>query len=856
MVRSRSLWAISAFTFAALVGAQDYSYPSLNLTQDACSDYPTGYPTEVTVTETEIETETETKTKTETETETETEIKTKTETETETDTETETCTVTVPTTLFETVTVFTISTKNYTQSVSITVTDEDTVTKETTTTDYTTDYTTTTTTELYTKSYVTTTTVCYGDTPTSSSTIDDTTTTTTTWTTTTITSCPWDCEGTVAALAHGDVTCVVSTRWETTTETSFITTTQPITTTTTATATATETETATQTQSFTTTQPTTITTTQPTTTTATTTYTTLVPTVTTTTLIQTTLVPTTVISESTLVTTEYSTSTYTTVSSFTTSVLQTITDTVTGTTTTTDTATITDTFVTVSVSVSISATTDTATATDTITDTTTTELPGTVTTLPGSTQTSLITITQPGTTIVTPTTLPGSTETSLVTITQPGATIITPTTIIVPPVTVTTTVITASSVCAAPSNAPGVPVRQFDPRSDLTWGCKPGTVCSPIKPAGCEVWAAPPDDSYVCDQTRCIESPDFEPVNWSENSTYYYPPTEGYFNLPPGAFGLSYDIFDVEVYVTEVEGGYGHPLTTTISTGNWESQSTITEYPPPSTTTAGYPVTTYGVAARKRSVVLSKRDDTIPSQCFDTCNNAYIEAESVGKSPELCKDGSVFKSDYEDCNACIDANNDSVPIGGRTYPLPQFAHDFSHGSSNHTIYVQFQFQLQLPFHHLNSYLLSDSLSHNVLRYDLFGGYYFIIRDNHFFRYDYYFFNCFSRVDYFFSVDYFFFSVNYLLRDYFFLTDYIFFRINYRRLYNQCKFEPYVDHHDHIDGWVGKQHCLVNDDNDNNFDFNINLLDRNPHYLEYFHCALADTNSGCGGINTSGPWVQI
>lgn len=94
MVRSRSLWAISAFTFAALVGAQDYSYPSLNLTQDACSDYPTGYPTEVTVTETEIETETETKTKTETETETETEIKTKTETETETDTETETCTVT------------------------------------------------------------------------------------------------------------------------------------------------------------------------------------------------------------------------------------------------------------------------------------------------------------------------------------------------------------------------------------------------------------------------------------------------------------------------------------------------------------------------------------------------------------------------------------------------------------------------------------------------------------------------------------------------------------------------------------------------------------------------------------------
>ncbi|EMR67851.1 putative glycoprotein x protein [Eutypa lata UCREL1] len=687
MVRSRSLWAISAFTFAALVGAQDYSYPSLNLTQDACSDYPTGYPTEVTVTETEIETETETKTKTETETETETEIKTKTETETETDTETETCTVTVPTTL--------LNLLYHNNSADHNDNDGN------------------------------------GDRNRDGNVNSNR-----------------DGDGNADAVVH-DHSANYHHHYSTDHNHSYNDVYDSV--------------------------------------------------------------PTTVISESTLVTTEYSTSTYTTVSSFTTSVLQTITDTVTGTTTTTDTATITDTFVTVSVSVSISATTDTATATDTITDTTTTELPGTVTTLPGSTQTSLITITQPGTTIVTPTTLPGSTETSLVTITQPGATIITPTTIIVPPVTVTTTVITASSVCAAPSNAPGVPVRQFDPRSDLTWGCKPGTVCSPIKPAGCEVWAAPPDDSYVCDQTRCIESPDFEPVNWSENSTYYYPPTEGYFNLPPGAFGLSYDIFDVEVYVTEVEGGYGHPLTTTISTGNWESQSTITEYPPPSTTTAGYPVTTYGVAARKRSVVLSKRDDTIPSQCFDTCNNAYIEAESVGKSPELCKDGSVFKSDYEDCNACIDANNDSVPIGGRTYPLPQFAHDFSHGSSNHTIYVQFQFQLQLPFHHLNSYLLSDSLSHNVL-----------------------------RVDYFFSVDYFFFIliVHSNQQQHRHHRHY-----EQRRLYNQCKFEPYVDHQNNIDGWIGKQHCLVNDDNDNNFNFNFNFLDRNPHYLEYFHCALADTNSG-------------
>ncbi|RYP91380.1 hypothetical protein DL770_002520 [Monosporascus sp. CRB-9-2] len=350
----------------------------------------------------------------------------------------------------------------------------------------------------------------------------------------------------------------------------------------------------------------------------------------------------------------------------------TTTDTATETTTEEEFVTITSTttFVTTSeISVTDSVyTTSTFTTTQLIT--TTTQLSGSATTVPGLTQTSIVTTIQPGTT-----------QTSLVTIIEPGTTIVSPTTVTAPPVTVTLpseTVTTASSVCAAPTNPPGFnPV--FNVSSDLTWGCRPGTVCFPVRPAGCEIWADPPHQSYVCDPSRCIPSPEYEPVIWTNNDTSYYPPTEGYFNLAPPAFGLSYDIFRVDVIVSTVNPKQGYPYVTTISTGNWESQSSITEWPPSSTSSTDYAETTpvppaYSYRSHhERSLRLSKRGPTVPSACYDRCNNAYLEAQAVGKSSGLCREGSAFRDYYDACELCIDDHLVNFQLTARDYLSPQFA---------------------------------------------------------------------------------------------------------------------------------------------------------------------------------------
>ncbi|OTA97273.1 hypothetical protein M434DRAFT_294786 [Hypoxylon sp. CO27-5] len=109
-----------------------------------------------------------------------------------------------------------------------------------------------------------------------------------------------------------------------------------------------------------------------------------------------------------------------------------------------------------------------------------------------------------------------------------------------PPATVTVTAqTTIASVCSVPPNQ-GVNVPPFDARSNLTWGCLPGTICSPPKPIGCSIWAAPPDETYVCEsQSYCISAPNYVAVRWPNFETYV----------------------------------------TTISTGNWGSQASITAYP-------------------------------------------------------------------------------------------------------------------------------------------------------------------------------------------------------------------------------------------------------------------------------------
>ncbi|XWW93943.1 hypothetical protein V2A60_001882 [Cordyceps javanica] len=198
-------------------------------------------------------------------------------------------------------------------------------------------------------------------------------------------------------------------------------------------------------------------------------------------------------------------------------------------------------------------------------------------------------------------------------------------TVTVPGPTVTATrPITRVTDCPAPTGS-HVPL---DPDSDLTFGCKPGTVCSPPMPADCNMWPGPPQDDFVCGAGQCIPSPPFTPVHWKENETSYYPPPRGFFNLDPGSFGLTNAVFEDR-----------------------------------------RPVDFY-----------SKKAYAAPSHCFDECNNAYIAAEAEGKTDALCRPRSSFMLSLELCKRCVRVGT-GVEVGLETFgpSFTQFV-NFCNGS--------------------------------------------------------------------------------------------------------------------------------------------------------------------------------
>ncbi|KAI0100831.1 hypothetical protein GGR51DRAFT_339557 [Nemania sp. FL0031] len=385
----------------------------------------------------------------------------------------------------------------------------------------------------------------------------------------------------------------------------------------------------------------------------TTTYTTELPTTIISEVIITTTVPTTIIINTTSTTTDYISTTYTTTVEIPTNVTQTVTETSTATSTTT--------------AISISPTTDTATSTTTLV---TTSLV-TFTTISTFITVSEISITD------------SVTSTTTFTTTQ-AITTVSPTTITLPPVTiVTTSYITAAVECPRPTNPPGANIPAYDPRSNRTWGCLPGTVCNRPKPADCNVYADLPDETYICDSdSLCVESPPYLLTMWRDNVTSYYPPTEGYFNLAPEAFGLSDDIFAVH-YVTTTENGYP----TTIATGNWGSQPDETAYPPSTTTGAASVTSTPDSRIRRRLAALWKRGPVAPAICYDTCNAASLEAQSVGKSQALCQRDSAFYGYYDGCQQCIAANTDDVQLTTRDYLTPAFSQWIGFCDANYPIPV-------------------------------------------------------------------------------------------------------------------------------------------------------------------------
>jgi hypothetical protein len=141
--------------------------------------------------------------------------------------------------------------------------------------------------------------------------------------------------------------------------------------------------------------------------------------------------------------------------------------------------------------------------------------------------------------------------------------------------------------------------------------------------------------------------------------------------LNPGAFGLGYGIFGEEIITTSVVVD-GNTIPTTITTGDWASQASITHF-----ATATIIPKVKGrriLPLQKLDIIpLQKRDSSIvPAICYATCNDCYIEAQSVGLSPDLCTPGSPFNQDYGACQDCIAANDINAKISLQTSLDPEF----------------------------------------------------------------------------------------------------------------------------------------------------------------------------------------
>lgn len=156
----------------------------------------------------------------------------------------------------------------------------------------------------------------------------------------------------------------------------------------------------------------------------------------------------------------------------------------------------------------------------------------------------------------------------------------------------------------------------LDSTSNLTFGCYPGTVCTPAMPKGCNVWAGPPSDDFLCPARDCLIPLSTTAHNWKGNDPAYNPRLNNYFNLDPTEFGLSYEAFN-----------------------NYENQKPR-------------------VLPSNQSRLLAPQQFSTPLQCFDQCNTAYIIAETEGKTDTLCRDKSDFRAGLDLCQQCIQIHGD------------------------------------------------------------------------------------------------------------------------------------------------------------------------------------------------------
>jgi hypothetical protein len=183
---------------------------------------------------------------------------------------------------------------------------------------------------------------------------------------------------------------------------------------------------------------------------------------------------------------------------------------------------------------------------------------------------------------------------------------------------------------------------------NYTWGCPPGYLCKPKHTgadAGCNIEAGLPAESYVCRPEECIKSPPFihdqywgTPVESNEiRSTYNV--SKNYFNLDPQLFGLNYSIFRIP----DLKPGDDH----------------------------------YYIQSSRRSwsKLLSRQSigaSTVPGACYDECNDAALEVESTGKTPEICNAGSAFNISLGHCEKCCSTHKTATSATFEQKVLPNF----------------------------------------------------------------------------------------------------------------------------------------------------------------------------------------
>lgn len=288
-----------------------------------------------------------------------------------------------------------------------------------------------------------------------------------------------------------------------------------------------------------------------------------------------------------------------------------------------------------------------ATVTESTTTTIYTPVPTTIYVTINSTTTTSTTTTA---TVTTPTTTTATTEKDVTIIEAFTTTTPTTTTKLVTATEIIEEIITSKTeqltitLCTSRDTNPTYTAAILPLPSDYTWGCPPGYLCKPLQEK-CNFEAGLPSESYYCSPDECIPAPALPaPQLWNADIYGNASPANdpnlrwnavgSYFEMNPGDFGLSYDIFVEEQVIA------------------YTYTTTIFEAPTP-------------------VVRVRQAETSVPPACYPWCNDCLLEAQAVGKTPALCTRGSAFEVDLSDCEQCI-AYHKSDSTGTFVQIAPQF----------------------------------------------------------------------------------------------------------------------------------------------------------------------------------------